>query len=807
MGGFFDEIRISLRGLMRNRGFALAAVVSVALGAGANTTVFTLVNAVLLRPLPVADPDRLAALFTVDQHNPGNLLCSYPNYQDYRDRNQVFSSLLVYSAVNVNLTGRGNPESMVGQVVSGNYFQTLGIATELGRGFRPEEDATPEAYPVAVISHGLWMRTFGGNRKTIGRAVELNGRAFTIVGVAPRGFQGLDTMVAADIWVPMAMYRHLYPYPAWVESRRALLFPVVGRLKPGVSLEQAEANLATIASQLEREYPLDNEGRRIKLTPLSEATISPSNRPGMATAGVVLAIVATLVFLIACGNVANLLLARGAGRTREIAVRLAMGADRWQVMGHLLIESTILALIGGAAGLVLASWARDVLWAMRPPMFIYSAVHLDVDYRVLTFALAVSLAAGLLFGLVPALRAARTDLASDLRERGAAASGGRARSALVVAEVALSLVALIGAGLFARSLQNAARVDLGFTPERLATIVFNLADWNYDEEQGREYYRQALERAAAVPGVAAAALAKDVPLNVGLARTVLLPGRETDEGRFTLTSLVSPGYLATMGIPLVAGRDFNAQDGRDAPRVAIVNEVCAAYYWPGESALGKRMKFFGDDREWQVVGVARKANYQAVGEPPRALIYLPLAQNYTSSAVLYIRARGEVGAALETARRQVQALDPKMRLETATVEETIRQTLWAPRLTAWLLGAFGGLALLLSSIGIYGVISYSVSQRTREIGVRMALGANPGDVQMEVIGEGLRLVAAGVAAGLGIALVATRGIQSLLLATSARDPVTFAMAPAFLALVGLAACWVPAHRATRIDPSRALREE
>jgi predicted permease len=477
------------------------------------------------------------------------------------------------------------------------------------------------------------------------------------------------------------------------------------------------------------------------------------------------------------------------------------------VVRQLLMESTVLAILGGAAGLALARWARDLLWAMRPPMFEYSGVDLGLDYRVLGYALAVSLGAGLLFGLVPALRAARTDLASDLRERGGAASGGMARSALVVAQVALSLVALIGAGLFARSLSNAARVDMGFAPERLATVGFNLADWNYDEERGREYYRQALERAAAVPGVAAAALAKDVPLQVGLARTVLLPGRESSSGRFTLTSLVSPGYLGTLGIPLEAGRDFTLLDGRDAPRVAIVNGVCAAYYWPGENAVGKRMKFFGDDRVWEVVGVARTANYQAVGELPQALIYLPLAQNYTSSAVLYVQARGDAAATLEAVRRTIAGIDPKMRLETATVEATIRQTLWAPRLTAWLLGSFGGLALLLSGIGLYGVISYSVSQRTREIGVRMALGAEPGDVQREVIGEGLRLVGAGVAIGMGIALVATREVQSLLLATSARDAVTFVAAPAFLALVGLAACWIPALRATRIEPSRALREE
>jgi predicted permease len=741
-------------------------------------------------------------------HNPGNLLCSYPNYKDYRDHNQVFSSLAVYSAVAMNITGLGDAQSVVGQMVSGNYFQTLGVGMAAGRGFTPEEDGPSEGHPVAVIGYGLWMRKFAGDAGVMGRRLELNGRGYTVVGVAPRGFEGLDELLAAEVWVPMAMYRHMYPYPSWVEQRRALLFPVFGRLKPGVSLRQAEAGMSTLASSLEREYPQDNQGRRAMVTTLAAAAISPANRPTITRSGTALGIVAMLVLLIACANVANLLLARGAGRGKEIAVRLAMGANRWRLVRQLLIESMVLALAGGAAGLLFAGWARDILWSMRPPLFTYSAVHLDLDFRVLGYALGVALAAGVLFGLVPALRATNADLACDLKERaGPARSGGAVRSALVVAQVALSLVALVGAGLFARSLSNAAQVNLGFAPERLATVRFNLADWSYTEERGREFDQRVVEAAAGLPGVEAAALAKDVPLNVGLARTVLLPGRESGSGRFTLTSLIGPGYFRTMGIPLEAGRDFSAEDTRDGPRVAIVNQAAAAYYWPGESPIGKRMRFFGDDHVAEVVGLARNANYQAVGERPQALIYLPLAQNYSASAVLYVRARGHAETTLAAVAREVHRLDPNLTLETATVEQTIRQALWAPRLTAWLLGAFGLLAMLLSSLGIYGVISYSVSQRTREIGVRMALGATPGDVQLGVVAEGMRLVAAGVAIGLAIALVATRGVQSLLLATSAQDAVTFAMAPAFLTLVGLAACWLPAWRATRIDPSRALRDE
>jgi predicted permease len=809
-----QDLRYSLRALGKARGFAIAAVLSLGLGIGANTTIFTLVNAVLLRPLPVEEPERLVAVGTLDPRNPGVWPCSYPNYQDYRDHNQVFSSLLLYSAITLNLTGFGEPQLVTGQIVSGNYFAALGVQPVVGRGFRPEEDASPGAYPVAVIGYGLWTRQFGRDPRVTTRTISLNGRAYSIVGVAPPTFQGLNELTGAEVWVPMMMYAQVHPNAAWVDQRRFLLFSVVGRLKTGISLQQAEAGMQSIAQDLERQYPKDNEGRRVKLTPVSEAAISPQIRPAVTSAGTVLMIISALVLLIACANVGNLLLARAAGRSKEIALRLALGASRWRLVRQLLTESMLLALLGGAAGLVLARWARDILWSMRPAMFTYAGVHLDLDGRVLGYTLAISVLTGILFGLAPALRATSGDLASDLSERNGQAEtslkGRRTRSVLVVGQVALSVVALVGAGLFVLSLRNANSIGPGFDAARLGVVAFNVGEQGYNEGRGREFERQALERAAAVSGVVSATLAKDVPFHVSLARTVLLEGQEdtaAGKGRFTLMSVVWPGYLRTVGIPILRGRDFSLLDTATTPHVVIVNEATAMAYWPGENPVGKRIRFFGDNAPAEVVGVARNANYQAIGERPQALIYGSLIQYYFPTAVLYVRTEGDPEAVSAAVRREVQRLDRNLLLQSESIGGMIRESLWAQRLSAGLLSLFGGLALVLAAVGIYGVVSYSVNRRVREIGVRMALGATPADIQAMILREGVRLVAIGVLAGIVIALSASHAVESMLFATSPRDAATFVLVPSILTLVAVLACWFPAVRATRIEPARALREE
>ena len=813
MTGFLDDLRYGLRGLTKNRGFALAAVLSLALGIGANATIFTLLNAIFLRPLPVRDPAHLAAVFTTDPRIPGLLLCSYPNYQDYRDHNAVFSSLLLYSALTVNLTGRGDPQLLMGQLVSANYFATLGVDPVVGRGFRAEEEL-PGASPAVVVSHGLWMRLFHGSRDVTRRTIEISGHPYAIIGVAPAGFQGLNQLSGADVFLPFSMYPRVYPTPGLVTQRRALLFAAVGRLKPGVSLRQAESAMQSLAQELERQYPRENQGRRVRLTTVSEAALNARTRPVVSQAGAVLMTISALVLLIACANVANLLLARATGRHKEISIRLAMGAGRGRLIRQLLTESVVLALAGGGGGLVLASWARDLLWALRPPMFNYAGFRLELDSQVLLFTAGISLATGVLFGLAPAFRATRADLATDLKERGSAPAGfhriSHPRAVLVMAQVALSLVALIGAGLFARSLRSAGRLNPGFDATHLGIVAYNVTDQAYNEGRGREYHQRAIEKAAAVHGVISAALGRDIPFHVASTRTVLLEGQDPSaagQGRSTLTSVVSPGYFQTMGIALVRGRDFRPADTKTTPRVVIVNATAAAAYWPGRDPVGQHISFAGEGLPVEVIGIVKTANYLAIAEPPQPLVYLSLVQYYFPTAVLYVRTAGDPEAVMGAVRRQVQSLDRNLLLQTETLQTSIRELLWAQRLSAGLLATFGVLALLLTTIGIYGVISYSVRQRTREIGVRLSLGATVGDVRRMILWEGLRLVAIGVAAGEGAALGAAGGVGSMLFLQNPRDLLTFTLVPAALVAVGALACWIPAMRATRIDPSVALRDE
>ena len=811
----FEDLRYALRSLVKHRAVVLVAVLSLALGIGANTTIFTLVNAVLLRPLPVEDPARLAAVSTVDSRNPGFVLCSYPNYKDFRDRNQVFSSLLLHAAVTINLTGRGDPQLLMGELVSGNYFSALGVNPVVGRGFLPEEDATPGAWPVAVLSYGLWRQQFGGDPQVTSRTISLNGRAFQIVGVAPPGFHGLNELFAADVWVPMMMYPQVYPNAAWVNQRRFLGFSVAGRLKPGVSFPQAEAAIRSIAAELEREYPKDNAGRSVRLSPVSEAVLAPKTRAtvrqcrhdphdyfgtgdddrvrqrGESSAGA------------------------GAGAQQRDCGAAGVGSGPMAAhpaTPHREHRAFGIGRRGGAGGG--AGGRADLVWSLRPPMFTHSGVNPELDGRVLAYSLAVSILTGILFGLVPALRATRADLASDLKERAAQpGSSMRAwslRSVLVSGQVAFSLIALVGAGLFVRSIRNAARIDPGFDASHLGMVAFNVGDQGYNEARGRDYQSRVLELAAATPGVISAALSKDPAFRVSSARTVLLEGQEntvSGTGRITLTSVVGPGYFQTAGIPLLRGRDFRSLDTPGTPRVAIVNEFAAAHFWPGQEAVGKRIHFFGDSVPAEVVGVARTPIIWPSAKSRN------LSSTSRSSSITFRRQWcGCAPAAIR--RRWHRRCGTRCSRWTATCccnrrawSARFANRLWAQRFSAGLLTVFGGLALLLATIGIYGVVSYSVHQRAREIGVRMALGATAGDVQMMIVLEGFRLVATGVVVGTVTALVAARLVQSMLFAISARDAMTFVLVPSLMGLVAIVACWVPAMRATRIDPSAALREE
>jgi predicted permease len=826
---FFQDLKFGARLLAKSPGFTVVAALSLALGIGANTTIFTLVNAVLLNPLPVEDPSQLVSVFATDERNSdaagfGFLQLSPANFKDLREKNDVFTDMASHQGIPMSISGgTGEPQQVFGEIVSGNYFAVLGARPLIGRGFLPDEDAKPGEKLVCVLGYGEWQKRFGGDPSIVGREISLNGRKFTVVGVMPNGFKGTNAIGAPALWVPYMTYGEM---TAGVllelirpESRRGLVLNATGRLKPGVIGKQAEANLKTIAHQLESEYPNENKGRSVTIVPLAQATINPGFRNNVVMAGGVLMTVVGLVLIIACANVANLLLARASARQKEIAVRLSLGASRRRLIGQLLSEGVLLALIGGASGLLLAYWAQGLLWSFRPPFLQPDAVDLSPDTRVLLFTLAVSLVTGVLFGLAPAIQASRPDLVVELKEKSSAPTGsGRVfstRNLLVAAQVALSLVALVGAGLFLRSLQNAQRINPGFDAEHLATLTFDLGGQGYTEARGQQFQREALARAASLPGVQSASLSSTIPLFAGgFARTVFLEGQDASDrraGRLVQITVGSPRLLDTLGIPLVRGRSLAETDQPNTPAVVVINETMAKRFWPDQDPIGKRFKFFGQDFFNQVVGVAKDSKYNFIGEDPTPYIYQATTQVYQPTVSLVVKA-GNPGAALGTLRGAIQQLDKNMPLTAVfTLGQIFDQSLWAPRMAASLLLIFAGLSLLLAVIGIYGVMAYAVNQRTREIGIRMALGASRGEVLRMVVLQGFRLTVMGVAVGLAFSLVVTRlvstALGNLLINVSPTDVMTFVVVPVVLTVAALGASYVPALRATRIDPMVALRYE
>ena len=822
MGTFLQDLRFAARVLLRNPGFTAVAVLSLALGIGANSTIFTLVNAVLLRPLPMADPARLVAVFTTDERNRGSFFnymqTSRPNFQDYVKSNDVFSGMVAHSGLALAFSGKGEPEQIFGELVSGDFFGVLGVRPALGRAFLPDEDKVPGASLVTVLSDSFWQRRLGGDPAVVGREITLNGHAFTVVGIAPEGFKGANAIFAPALWVPTMTHPQLATgfLKENMESRRALIFGMTGRLKPGVTLVEAETRLKAIAGQLAREYPDDNAGRSVALLPLSQATINPGFRENMTRAAGLLLTMVGLVLLIACANVANLLLARASARQREVAVRLSLGASRGRLVRQLLTEGLLLALVACVLGLVIAYWAQGVLWSQRPPGLAVDAVDLTPNLRVLGFTLAVSLVTAIAFGLAPALRASRPDIVGELKQRGGPAVGGNRplnlRSLLVAGQVALALVALVGAGLFVKSLGNAQRIDPGFDHEKLAVLTVDLGAQGYGDEQARDFQRRMLERAAGLPGVERATLASGVPLfQGGFMRTVFPEGVDSSDrknGKLVQLNTVEPGYFETMGISLLRGRDFAPSDHPESTRVVVVNETMAKQFWPEQEAVGKRFKFFGQDWWNEVVGIARDGKYNFLGENPQPHIYLSLTQSFEPAVSLHLRTAGDPATALGMARREVQSMDRVLPITNVfTFGEILRQSLWAPRMGAALLGVFGLLSLVLAVIGIYGVMAYSVNQRTRELGLRMALGADQADVLKLVVRQGVTLAAFGIAVGLALAFAGTRLVGNLLFGVTTHDPLVFAGIPLLLALAALLASVQPALRAARVDPAVALRIE
>jgi predicted permease len=814
-----QDFRYGVRLLLRSPGFTAVAVLSLALGIGANTAIFSIINVALLKPIPVQEPDRLAAVFMTDQRNPGNLPLSHLNYKDLRDQNDVFTEMTALTFAQVNWSQGNGSEQIPLQVVAGNYFSLLGAPLAQGRAFHPDEDRRPT--PVIVLSHGFWERSLGRDPNVVGRTLTLNRTPFTVIGVTAQGFTGTVLGGNPSGWVPMAMHDVVQPGFTWYEQRRGLFLFAFGRLRPGVTWDQAAANMRTLFAGLERAYPAENTGRSAGARSMLDARVNPQGQADapIVRLSMILMTVVGIVLLIACANIANLLLARATKRRREIAVRLALGAGRLRLIRQLLAESMVLSLIGGACGLLLSYWLLDAMNGADLQLPLPVGDDVVIDRRVLFFTSLLAILTGVVFGLAPAIQASRPDVLPVLKnEIVAAASTGRGprayfslRQLLVVAQVALSLVSLVAAAVFLESLRRSASTDPGFETTGVLVMNFNLGREGYTEERGQLFYQQAAESIAGLPGVQAAAVAQNPPLAGGFLRSVFPEGQDTTTRERILVPVnsVGVGYFEAIGIPLLRGRAFANSDKDSAPLVVVINETMAERFWPHDDAIGKRFKFFGDDEFTTVVGIAKNSKYNAIAEDPTPYVYQPMLQNYTPQATLHVRAAGDAGALASAVRRDIQRIDPTLSVfNVRTLEEQVSDSLAPLRTNVIMMAAFGALALLLASVGLYGVASYSVTQRTREIGVRMALGARRSTVLGLILGQSAVLLVVGLIVGV-IASLALMSLvpPALVPNVNPQSPATLALTAALLSAVALIATSIPAHRAARLDPLRALRTD
>src|SRR5882724_135020 len=808
LSDLWQDLRYGLRMLAKNPGFAAVAVIALALGIGANSAIFSVVNTVLLRPLPYKNPERLVMVweenskqgFPRDTPSPANFI-------DWRDQNHVFESMAAIVEASFNLTGAGDPERIDGHGVSAGLFSLLGVEPQLGRAFRSEEDK-PGGSHVVIISYGLWQRRFGSDPGIIGNPINLNGKSFIVVGVMPRTFQFPTRK--DQLWVPLA-------FDAKEAGQRGSHYlEVIARIKPGVTLQQAQAEMTTIATRLQQQYPETNTSIGAVVTPLHEQVVGDIKPALLVLLGAV-----AFVLLIACANVANLLLARAAVRQKEIALRLALGAGRARLIRQFLTESVLLAALGGGIGLLLAVVGLSVLKRFIPPN-ISQAQAITIDAKVLFFTVLVSILTGLIFGLAPATQAANFNLNDTLKESGrdsaAGSRGNRIRGLLVISEVAVSFILLIGAGLLINSFLHLRNVDPGFRAERALTMKIVLPEPRYaDKEQRGVFYRELIRRVETLPGVSSAAVATNLPLTEsGNSVGVSIEGHADpapDRVPIVITRIISPRYFETMGIPLLKGRAFTEEDKSESesPSVIVVSETTARSFWPGEDALGKHIKVgspSNNENKWlTVIGVVKDVRQFELVVEPKPQMYLPFTQaNFFEPRALVVKTNLEPLSLAATVRKTVWEIDKDQPVsDIASMEHIVSESVARQRFSMLLLGIFAGLALVLAAVGIYGVMSYSVAQRTHEIGIRMALGAQKKDVLKLTIGQGLKLVLIGVAIGLGAAFILTRVIASLLFGVSATDPITFVAISLVLIGVAMLASLIPALRAMKIDPMFALR--
>lgn len=807
-----QNLVLAVRRLRSSPGFSLAAIVTLALGIGANATIFAVVNALFFHSLAVDRPNELVSFNTTLSKGTGYPVQSYPNYLDLRQRNNVLSGLAGYRPQPVNFsTGDGNNLHIWGYEVSGNYFDVVGVRPLRGRLLHDEDDHVRGGSPVVVITYQCWQRHFAGDPNITGRKIKLNGLDYDVVGVTPRDFAGTEMIFTPDIFVPMSMVAQIEPGSNWVDQRDSFNTFLIGRMNPGVTMPQAQAALDTIMQDLAREYPKANDGMHLVLSPPGLA--GNFLRGTIRTFAIVLMTVAGLVLLIACVNLASLMLARAADRRKETAIRLALGAKSADLLRQLLTESALLSIIGGAAGILLALWLTDLFTAWRPPMDMPVIPAMSIDWHVLLFSAVISIGTGLLFGLAPALQSLRVTLAPALKNEAVAERLRRfhARDMLVTAQIAMSVVLIIGSLLVVRSLQNALTLNLGFEPRGAATAAFDLGLQGYDKTRGQDFQRRILERVRNLPGITAAGLTDSIPMSMNWNNDeIFVEGKpEPKAADVPLAAMftVDPGYLPAMHTRLISGRNFDQHDGPNSTPVAIVNQAFATQLLPGEDPLGKRFKSSGGPF-LQIVGVVETGKYRSLGEEPKPAVFLPLAQNYDSNTVLIARSTLPEDQVAATLRRAVIELDPGIALySNGGIANELTLVLLPAKVAAYVLGAFGLLAIVLASTGVYGLMAYAVARRTREIGIRMALGAGYGSVLRVVLSRTAILVGAGVFGGIALALAGARIFSEILYGVSATDPLSYTAAGILMVLIAVIACLVPARRAISVDPVTALRTE
>jgi predicted permease len=816
MNTLWQDLRYGARMLLRNPGFTLIAVLTLSLGIGANTAIFSFVNSLFLRPLAVTNPEQVMRLYAENSRGQKYDSFSYANYADLRDRSQTLQALAAHSYTDASVGLGAGAEDTSGEVVTGNYFNLLGVNTVLGRTLLPEDDLTPGAHPVVVISHAFWQKRLGADKNAVGRTLYINGHPFTVVGVMQEGFKGTYQAFNAEFWAPMMMQGQVRPRGLSLDDRGWGWLGGTARLKAGVTLAQAQAELDRLANQLREEYPKFNRSvTGFRFYPAS--ALNERFREGASGMLKFFMAVVGLALLAACANVAGLLLARMTARRREVAVRQSLGATRGRLIRQLLTESLLLAFLGAVAGLLFAVWLADGLMALAPPDFMNFSPAQRLDARVLAFTLALSVLAGVLCGLFPTLRASRSNLGAALKEDGLATAGGRHRSrlqqAFVATQVAVSLMLLVVAGLLLRSLKNSAAFDPGFKTDNLLLAQLDLRRHGYSQEQGRAFSRQLIERLRSLPGARAVTSAAIVPLGMGReTRGYRIPGHVSPSGDsfFSIANNnVGPDYLATMGIPILRGRDFDAHDEQPGARpVAIINETMARRFWPNADAVGQSIHPGGNSPPMEIIGVARDIKYHSLAEEPQLHVYTSAAQFYTSYQTIHLRTAGDPKTLANSVRKEIERLDPNVAItKLATFAELRQASLFPGRAMAIVSGLFGVLALLLAAVGVYGITSYTVGQRTREVGIRIALGAQRGDIFRLIVGQGVAISLIGAGAGLVASLALTQFLSSQLFGVGARDPLTFAAVALLLTLVASLACWIPARRAAKVDPMEALRSE